>query len=274
MKELYTSVVGSHAWEMQRPDSDWDFWMIYQVPSKEFLLGRRHEGGHESSGTIYGKGEPWDLSKFEIGHHVNQLMKGNINHMISVFAPSVQTMGGKSPAPCWKCMFKEPGNQSWVKRELMRIISENPAKNIFHSINGMTTANLKKFFKKGAQLEWELRPMFGDGTESTVTRWSGLGFMSNARKWTLDEWMAARAKKLGQIRRVVRFAFHVLTTGEYKLDGVPLGNGDYEDEQNVRQWQADLEKAYHASDLPDRPDPEPFEGFLLELRMGYLEHEE
>ena len=207
MRELYTSVVGSHAWGMQRPDSDWDFWAIYQAPSREFLLGRRHEGGHESSGTLYGHGEPWDLSGFEIGHHVNHLMKGNINDVVSVFAPSVHTMGGTTPAPCWKSMFKEPGNQPWAKRELVRILSENPAKNIYNSVNGMTTKNLKKYFKPGASLDWSYR---------------ATGILTGA---SLDEWMAKRAKKLGQIRRMVEFGFRVLTTGKYDFKGVPLGDG-------------------------------------------------
>lgn len=256
MRGLYTSVVGSHAWGMERPDSDWDFWSIYQVPSREFLLGRRHEGGHESSGTLYGHGEPWDLSKFEIGHHINQLMKGNINHVVAVFAPRAGTMGGnwQNPAPSWKSMFKEPGNQPVVKKDLMRILAENPAKNIYRSVNGMTTANLKKYFKKGARLSIE-----------QVNRCDHEVYVAS---------MQERVKKLGQIRRMVEFGFRVLTTEKYEFKSVPLRDGGHEDEQNVRQWQADLEKAYHASELPEKPDAVPFEEFLIELRMGYFEHEE
>jgi hypothetical protein len=227
---------------MQRPDSDWDYWVIYQVPSREFLLGRRHDRGHESSGK-FADGMPWDRSSFEIGHHINNLMKNNINHVISVFGPTIDDQ--ETHTMTWRA------NED--KHRLIKIMSENPAKNIYNSVNGMTTKNLNKYFRTGSSLHWSYR------TNGILTGDS------------LDEWMAKRAKKLGQIRRMVEFGFRVLTTGNYDFKGVPLRDGGYEDEQNVRQWQADLSKAYDASELPEKPDTEPFEEFLMELRMGYLD---
>jgi hypothetical protein len=229
---------------MQRPDSDWDYWVIYQVPSVEFLLGRRHDRGHESSGE-FADGMPWDRSSFEIGHHVNNLMKNNINHVISVFSMMAHNDGHATTYTYYP-----------VKGSLRRIMSENPAKNIYWSVNGMTTKNLNKYFDEGRILHWSYKT-------------NGI-----YKGEELEKWIAARVKKLGQIRRMVEFGFRVLTTGEYDFRGVLLGDGGYEDEQNVRQWQADLQKAYDASDLPEQPDPEPFENWLIELRMGYFEHEE
>lgn len=251
MRELYRSVVGSHAWGMQRPDSDFDYWVIYQVPSREFLLGRRHDRGHESSG-VWPSGMPWDRSSFEIGHHINNLMKNNINHVISVFGPSLigsaNSFTDYTPRP---------------KQDLRRIMSENPAKNIFKSVNGMTTKNLKKYFASHKAFAWRWNDEFLSGDLKTMVNPKGENIDHTA-------WLVLRAKKLGQIRRMVEFGFRVLTTGKYEFEGVPMGNGDYEDEQNVRQWQADLKKALDASDLPEKPDSEPFENWLYELRMDYL----
>jgi hypothetical protein len=93
---------------------------------------------------------------------------------------------------------------------------------------------------------------------------------------TLEEWMRRRGKKLAQIERLVQFGFRVLTEQKYELKACKLGDGSLQDEQRVRQWQQDLIHAYNASDLPERPDQEAYDNFLLDMRMDNIidEHDD
>jgi hypothetical protein len=230
MDVLYSSVVGSHAWHMERPDSDWDYWDIYQAPSTDFLLGKTHVGGHESKGTSP-DGTPWDRSSFEIGAHLDQVRAGNINHIVCLFAPSVDPIEPRKII-----------EDNIIKKVIQEIVRNNPSKNVFRSINGMTFSNLRKYFDE------EKKSYLPD-------------IPGNARP---------RAKKLAQILRLVLFGYRVLTKKEYVLEPCRIGYGGKEDEDLVRQWQADLVKAFDASELPGKPDEEPYNDFLLSLRMTNL----
>ena len=45
---LWRSVVGSHIWGMNRPDSDIDYYICYAVDPRDFWLGNIHDHGQMS----------------------------------------------------------------------------------------------------------------------------------------------------------------------------------------------------------------------------------
>lgn len=83
MKQLFTTNVGSHAWGMNRPDSDIDLFKVYLAPSTDFLLGLHHEGGHQNQDGIN------DTASYELGMVVKFALKNNFNFIIGVMSPIV-----------------------------------------------------------------------------------------------------------------------------------------------------------------------------------------
>ncbi|MEI8002719.1 MAG: nucleotidyltransferase domain-containing protein, partial [Methanothrix sp.] len=77
MKTLFISCVGSHMWSMQSPESDIDLVMIYIAPTRTLLRGERISPTVRQQITARG-GEIYDTLGWEIGHLINQLIKGNV----------------------------------------------------------------------------------------------------------------------------------------------------------------------------------------------------
>lgn len=266
VKELYASVVGSHAWHMEGMDSDFDYWVVYQSPSRSFLLGNTHRKGHSSSGS-FDQGIKWDRDSFEIGQHIRELMGGNINHVVGILAPSTYPFNGRDPTDIHrdikfdddaqsfqtsygsKTLYNPFNSYTMKKRELRKLFLSNPSKNIFKSINGMSNHNINKYFVREHR-SGKINPQFIPDTKENKP---------------------VRIKKLGQIKRIVAFGFRALVSGIYDLRPVKILNGSDGELSSVRQWQEDLKHAHDASDLPEKPDNEPYEEFLIDLRMSMLE---
>ncbi len=121
---LWGSITGSHMWRMQRPDSDFDAYIAYAASPRKVLLGRMNGGG---SNIIKGN---WDITTFEINAIVQQLLKGNINHVLGVL----------SPVKPWPAT-------PWLAK-LQNIITHNFAKSIYNSVNGFARHNLHLYFEK------------------------------------------------------------------------------------------------------------------------------
>ena len=122
MKTLFKTVVGSHAWNMQRPDSDVDTFEGYIVPTKDILSGILRQNSHFTAGEVK------DESRHEIGVIVEQLLKGNFNFVVGVCSPIV-----------------EEDKYGYLKK-LRDITIRNLAKNIYHSTHGLAIHNYKKYF--------------------------------------------------------------------------------------------------------------------------------
>ncbi len=223
---LYISLVGSHAWGMQTPTSDLDFYATYLAPTRSILCGHRHDGGRCTSVSTPVR---YDFQSFEIGHHVRQLMKCNLNHVLMVWSPSVDK------TPDYHIIGDPP-----IKTVLKNIMVSNPSKAIYHSINGMALSNLEKYFDKGRASFLPIEETF----------------------------LRMRKKKLGQILRILRFGMKVLESNEYELSPVQLVNGDYDDEIFVRKALDELRWSYTNSDYPDIPDVKPYEDFLVNIRRA------
>jgi hypothetical protein len=122
MKKLFKTIVGSHAWDMQRSDSDTDTFEGYIVPTKDILSGILRQNSHFTSG------EDKDESRHEIGVIIEQLIKSNFNFVVGVYSPIIEE------------------DEYGYLAELRDIVKRNLAKNIYHSTMGLATHNWRKYF--------------------------------------------------------------------------------------------------------------------------------
>lgn len=81
---VFETVTGSHAFGMQRPDSDLDITCVYIHPTREILLGRvpAEKVVKETEGNK-------ELKLLEIGAFIHHLIKGDINAYIAVLSNRV-----------------------------------------------------------------------------------------------------------------------------------------------------------------------------------------
>ena len=123
-KELFVTNVGSHMWGMNRPDSDVDLFVVYQAPSTHFLIGKAHTRSHRSmNGNI-------DKVSFELGHVINQLLKGNVNFLWGVMSPIII--------------------KNWDRLQTLRELTiKNLSKQLYHSVHGLGLHNYKKYIESG-----------------------------------------------------------------------------------------------------------------------------
>lgn len=241
MRHLYTSVVGSHAWDMAKSGGNWDYYNICQVPTRDVFIGRQHNGESNSGGNTR-RGTRWNMRSFEIEHHIGYLIEGNVSHIISVFAPAVAHVKSKR--------FINPND---VHLELRRILTENPSKNIFFSINKSINRNLKRYFekfivtKKGRKIKRRDYIPPSPGNEGI------------------------RRRKLTQMRRVLRFGYNILLHGTYEMNSSWRCSGGEDAVDALKREMWVLKDAYGISNLPKKPDRRPYEDLLVKLRMGYLD---
>ena len=78
MRNLYVSCVGSHMWGMNNEQSDIDLVMIYIAPTRAILRGEKIPFTVRQQ-IAPKNGEIYDTLGWEIGHLIDQLIKGNIN---------------------------------------------------------------------------------------------------------------------------------------------------------------------------------------------------
>ena len=123
MKTLFISCVGSHMWGMQSQESDIDLVMIYIAPTRAILRGERISPTVRQQITARG-GEIYDTLGWEIGHLINQLIKGNVNAIWYVTSPLVI-------------------KPSSIQEELSALVQANLCRQTYHSIKGMAESQIK-----------------------------------------------------------------------------------------------------------------------------------
>lgn len=122
MKTLFETVVGSHAWKMNKPTSDFDIFQTYQIPTKAIL-----SGGYQDETILCEKVNGNDVSRHEIGSVIEQLLKGNFNFVVGVCSPIVNE------------------DKYGYLAELKDITKRNLAKNIHHSTKGIAMGQHAKY---------------------------------------------------------------------------------------------------------------------------------
>ncbi|MDD4776630.1 MAG: nucleotidyltransferase domain-containing protein [Syntrophomonas sp.] len=123
MRALYISCVGSHMWGMQNRESDIDLVAVYAAHTRSILRGQR------ISPTIRqqiapGRGVIYDTMGWEIGHLINQLIKGNINAIWYASSPLVV-------------------KPSIIQEELSALVKDNLCRESYRSIKGMAQSQMK-----------------------------------------------------------------------------------------------------------------------------------
>ncbi len=127
MKTLFMTCVGSHMWRMNDMDSDVDLAVIYIVQTRSILRGERvcattGQRMESRNGIVY------DTLGWEIGHLINQLLKGNINAIWYATSPIVI-----SPSP--------------YQEELRNLVEANLCRNTYRSLCGMTESQIAEGLK-------------------------------------------------------------------------------------------------------------------------------
>lgn len=125
-EELFATRVGSHAFKMNRPDSDTDIFKCYIAPSSGFLIGKQHKGSH------FNQSNNVDTTSTEIGIVVNQLLKNNVNYLINVMSPLIISY-------------------SKELRELQVLTQKNLSKQCFDSVYGLAYHNYRRYIVSGKQ---------------------------------------------------------------------------------------------------------------------------
>ena len=205
MKTLFISCVGSHMWGMQIQESDIDLVMIYIAPTRSLLRGERISPTVRQQITARG-GEIYDTLGWEIGHLINQLIKGNVNAIWYVTSPLVI-------------------KPSIIQEELSALVEANLCRNTYHSVKGMAQSQIKSEEK---------------------ARMGGKGYRT--------------------AQRTINFGIKLLLEGKICFAPALRTPGAEEIMEKLQQ----LEEAYEASPLPDRPDEDAFREFLLRLRMDEM----
>ena len=171
IKTLFITEIGSHLYNMDRPDSDHDYYKCYQAPSVSFLMGNTHMKGHQSvTDTI-------DISSFEIGHVLSQIKRGNINHVVGVVSNVVQET--------------TPEHQ-----ELIDLVKNGIGKNIFSSVIGLSIHNFCDYI--GGKEE-----LFDVGLVDHKSKKRRIGLK---KELSIKDYK----KKMGQIGRTLEFTIGVL----------------------------------------------------------------
>ena len=209
MKTLFISCVGSHMWGMQIQESDIDLVMIYIAPTRAILRGERISPTVRQQITARG-GEIYDTLGWEIGHLINQLIKGNINAIWYVTSP----------------LIIKP---SIIQEELSALVEANLCRKTYHSVKGMAQSQIKSEEKPGEN-----------------PRTTGKGYRT--------------------AQRTINFGIKLLLEGKICFAPALRTPGAEEIMEKLQQ----LEEAYEASPLPDRPDEDAFREFLLRLRMDEM----
>ena len=117
---IFVTLNGSHAWNNTETIHDVDIFAVYAQDPSEVLVGDIPKPECIQNLPLV------DLNRFEIGHVVRQLEKGNINFIVGVMSPRVIV------------------TSLWHKG-LKRVFRDNPSRALCNSILGLAEGHLKKY---------------------------------------------------------------------------------------------------------------------------------
>lgn len=212
MNELFRTCIGSHIWKMNHMYSDKDIAIVYAMDSQKLLLSQIPKGKQK-----YVEEDNMDITYYEIGHVVHNLIKGNVNFIWAVMSPIILDQYKSS------------------LQELREICATQIAKNCFYSINGMTKHNIYHFIQEKEH--------------------DGVYF-----------------KKLNVIARTLKFGINALLWGKYMFEKTSI-----ETEDELYKLKEQLNNAYKTSHLPEKPNEEIYNKYLIKWRIhnlkrdGYIE---
>lgn len=123
--------VGSHMWQMERPESDTDIFACVISRTDSLLAGYP-----PARPNAFTKEEPdggkRDYSVFEIGHVVNQVIKSNVNFLWGVFSP---------------LRLRVDAELRPQYDEFMQLAKISLSKDCYHSIHGLAKSNYERYIR-------------------------------------------------------------------------------------------------------------------------------
>jgi predicted nucleotidyltransferase len=122
---LFGTIVGSHMWGMETPESDVDSFYAYVARSVDILTGEAN------TDSYHVMEDNKDRAYHEIGKVVQMMLKGNVNFLWGILSPIV---------------LADPQEEL---RRLKMLTMEGLSQRVFHSINGLARANYKKYIASG-----------------------------------------------------------------------------------------------------------------------------
>jgi len=134
----FASVVGSHMWGTNTLTSDVDYFVCYMAPTNDILKGVADRGSRCINMEATSSNPKTDFSFHEIGHVIDQLIKGNVNFLWGMFSP----MGIQS------AIFDYRGLSDLAEKSL--------SKSCARSIYGMSKHNYEKYIRDKKLSEKEL----------------------------------------------------------------------------------------------------------------------
>jgi len=245
--ELFSTEVGSRMWRMEHEHSDFDRNVVYVTDSREFLLGERMQGKQ-----VQNKEENTDYTYYEIGMLIRGLMSGNVNYLWTVMSPI--------------CL--EQYRTSFT--ELRDVVSTNLSKDYYRSISGFASHNMYHFIT-GETKSKEIKEI--QEKQKTGPLVLGEQFklveehVKRQQKATreIDRESLLFKKKLNVIGRTLKFGINLLLWHKAMFEKV-----DIKDEKELYDLKNELDKAYVNCTLPEKPNPEPFEKYLIKWRLHKL----
>lgn len=143
MRPLFVTCVGSHMWRMNNEESDVDLAVIYIAPTNAILRGERIPVTAGQQMNVR-QGIVYDTLGWEVGHLINQILKGNINAIWYTTSPIVI-----HPSP--------------YQEELRSLVERNLCRSSYRSLAGMAESQIAEGMKKsgagGKGLRTALRTM-------------------------------------------------------------------------------------------------------------------
>jgi hypothetical protein len=122
-RTVFISCTGSHMWGMNTPERDIDLVIIYIAPTRSLLRGERILPAVRQRLTAH-RGEIYDTLGWEIGHLINQLIRGNVNAIWYATSPLVI-------------------RPSAVQEELSTLVRANLSRATYRSIRGMAESQIR-----------------------------------------------------------------------------------------------------------------------------------
>jgi hypothetical protein len=134
---IFRTVVGSHLWHNERPESDIDEFICYAMPIEDVLIGRIGKSYQRPAQIDPADNKEHDLSIHEAGTVVHQLLKGNPNFLIGVL----------SNMP----MYSQPGprNGTWLNGLKIALMDGNISKNCYNAFKGYGVGHYMKYIDSG-----------------------------------------------------------------------------------------------------------------------------
>jgi predicted nucleotidyltransferase len=118
---LFMTQIGSHIWKMAVPGSDNDIFMCYQLPTSYILASDRTTGR-----SFFETFDDTDVHASEIATVIHQLIKNNLNYIVSVMSPITL-------------------EDSPILTQLRNFVPRALSQDLFYSFHGMAIHNLKKY---------------------------------------------------------------------------------------------------------------------------------